>query len=376
VKIDLVIPELNLGGSERQLSGFAVALKEAGHDVTVITLRSGAVLEHDLLAQGVPIRNVGRRPVGPWRHGAISKVINLVVNMVRLARYWQGDRPYAVQAWLPEAQIVALPIAAALRIPKRVMALRSMTGAVRLTRQRRWLLHCAAKSSTYVVANAQAILDDPNWPISGPPKRVIRNAVRLPDRIANTGQHPPRGIVVANLTPTKGHRVLLQALALLSEPPTFTFVGSGSEKESLVKILKESGLEEVVSIVEGVTDPGDLLSAAQFFVLPSPSEGLPNAVLEAMAAGLPAIAFRVGGIPEIIDDGKNGVLVEPGDVPGLARAIERVAGDWQWRERAGTKAHRRARAFSWESVVRANLEVMGTPRADDRQVKDEYPKDH
>jgi len=72
-----------------------------------------------------------------------------------------------------------------------------------------------------------------------------------------------------------------------------------------------------------------LLEAADFFVLPSDTEGLPLSVLEAMAHGLPIIASRVGGIPELIDDEKEGLLVEPGDADALSTAIQRL-----WRDRA------------------------------------------
>ena len=86
---------------------------------------------------------------------------------------------------------------------------------------------------------------------------------------------------------------------------------------------------------------------------------MPNAVMEAMAAGLPIVAFRVGGIPEIVEDGVTGILVDPGDVQGLAEAIARVAADPQWRVAAGAAARRRVEELSWNAMIRRNMEVMG-----------------
>lgn len=359
MKIDLVVPSLNVGGSEKQLVGLAVGLEAAGHDVHVITLRVGGVFEEELLGRGIGITQVRSFNGIQDSYGWLKGGVRLVREMIHLGRHWSIRKPDAIQAWLPEAQVIALPVAAMLRIRHRTMSLRSMSAPVRLTVPKRWLFRSAALSSSLVTANAQAILDDPGWPISGRPHRVISNAVSAPNWISSPDRQPARGIVVANFTPIKGHRLLIESLALLEDPPLFTFVGSGGEKEALERLLAETHLEGKVQFVENVIDPGPLLAEAQFSVLPSLSEGLPNSILEAMAAGLPTIAFRVGGIPEIVTDGETGILVEPGDIQELARAISLVAGDPAWRRRAGESASARARLFSWPSVISQHLEVMG-----------------
>lgn len=353
MKIDLVIPSSNVGGSERQ----PVGLKATGHDVHVITLHSRGALEGELLDGGVLVFLVGSSTGIQEPHGRLLEGARSVRRMVHLGRR-HARQPESVQAWLPKAQVIALPVAALLRIPQRTMALRSMSAAARLTSVKRRLLRTAALGSTLVTANACAILDDPGWPIAGRPCRVISNAVSAPVQISTPGRQPPLGIVVANLPPIKGHHLLVEALALLDDPPSFIFVGSGKEKEALTKRIVDTKLESKVQIMDGVNDPGFLLSEAQMLVLPSLSEGLPNAVLETMAAGLPTIAFRVGGIPEIVVHGETGLLVEPGDVRGLARAIAQAANDPAWRERAGACAAARARLFSWESVINENFEMM------------------
>jgi glycosyltransferase involved in cell wall biosynthesis len=102
-------------------------------------------------------------------------------------------------------------------------------------------------------------------------------------------------------------------------------------------------------------------------VLPSDTEGLPLSVLEAMAVGLPIIASRVGGLPELVDDGKEGILVTPGDSEGLAEAIQRVIQDPLLRARLGQSARIRARGeFSlcatvqnYDRVYRQVLDAKG-----------------
>ena len=351
MRIDLVIPALGVGGSERQLVGLAKGLAAAGLVVRVITLRDGSKLKEQFEATAVSVVPLngddGQARIGP------------ASSAQALWYLWRRSKPDAVQAWLPEAQIVALPVARLLRIPQRWMVLRSMSAPVNLTPLSRRALAVAARCSTLIVANAQAVLDDPGWPVGGNRRLMIPNAVTVPHEVADPGAHPASGVTVANFTPIKGHTDLLAALAMLSDPPRMSLVGTGPEAKAIASQAERLGLTGHIEIVQGVSEPLSRLLDAQFFVLASPSEGLPNAVLEAMAAGLPIVAYRVGGIPEVVEDGVTGFLAPPGDTQGLARAIERAAGDATWRSEAGARARSVAQSFSWEFLVRRNLAALG-----------------
>lgn len=351
MRIDLVIPALGVGGSERQLVGLAKGLAAAGLAVRVITLRDGGKLKEQLEAADISVVSLNgdgsQASIGPVSSGRA------------LWHLWRRSKPDAVQAWLPEAQIVALPMARLVRIPQRWMVLRSMSAPVNLTSLSRRALAVAARCSTLVVGNAQAVLDDPGWPIGENRRLMIPNAVTMPHETADPGAHPASGVTVANFTPIKGHSDLLSALAMLSDPPRMILVGTGPEKKAIASQADRLGLTKHVELVEGISEPLSRLLDAQFFVLASPSEGLPNSVLEAMAAGLPIVAYRVGGIPEVVEDGVTGYLAPPGDTEGLARAIERVAGDATWRSEAGSRARSVARSFSWESLAQRNLAALG-----------------
>lgn len=353
MKIDLVIPSLGIGGSERQLSGLALGLAAEGHDVGVLVLADATGPLADELERGaVQVDCLCRGAGSPGFLQAPDAV-------VRIANRWRHRRPDAVQAWLPAAQIVALPVARALRIPHRIMAVRSLSSPVSLGRLARQGLRLAARSATVVTGNARAVLEDPGWPLGRAPRAVIPNALALPASPAEPGRTPAHGVMVANLTPIKGHSVLLEALSRLPSPPAFSVVGSGELLDDLQTEVLRRGLGESVEFHTGITDPTSHLADAQFFVLSSPSEGLPNAVMEAMATGLPVVAFRVGGIPEIVEDGVSGILVNPGDVEGLTEAIGRVASDPAWRAAAGTAARAKMSEFSWDSMVQRNLDIMG-----------------
>ena len=130
------------------------------------------------------------------------------------------------------------------------------------------------------------------------------------------------------------------------------------------------GLEPRVQFLGFRTDIQLLLHAADFFCLATQSEGLGSSILEAMSAGLPVVATRVGGVPEIVEDGATGILVPPADPGALAGAMARMAGDRGLRERMGARGRERASGFSaertaemTERVYRAGREGRGRTEA-------------
>src|SRR5262249_14360780 len=179
---------------------------------------------------------------------------------------------------------------------------------------------------------------------------------------ANVVAGPPRTrlrtiVMVANLRAEKGHDVLLDAAAdVLRRVPDvhFDLVGAGPELDSLRARARARGGDHAVTSAGHCDDVAARLAAADVFVLPSRSEAFPNAVLEAMAAGLPIVASAVGGILELIDDGRTGVLVPPGDPGALADALCRLIGDPPHGARLGDAARVDARArYSFDRMVAA-----------------------
>ncbi|GBD95998.1 MAG TPA: glycosyltransferase [Nitrospirae bacterium] len=131
---------------------------------------------------------------------------------------------------------------------------------------------------------------------------------------------------VASFFPHKGHRYLLEAARyIIDNFPNgvkFILVGRGILKEELKKYAETLGISSYVVFKEPVLDISNLLSSFDLMVLPSSErEGLGLAIIEAMAAGKPVVATSIGGVPEVIEDGKNGLLVPPGDSSSLAEAM-------------------------------------------------------
>jgi glycosyltransferase involved in cell wall biosynthesis len=131
-------------------------------------------------------------------------------------------------------------------------------------------------------------------------------------------------VTVANLRASKGYDHLLVAARHLADqgvPVRFAAAGQGPLEGELRARAEALGLGDCFRLLGYVPDAARLVAGADLFVLASEHEGLPLAVMEALALGVPVVATRVGGIPELVDDGASGLLVDPGDPDGLAAAI-------------------------------------------------------
>jgi len=142
-------------------------------------------------------------------------------------------------------------------------------------------------------------------------------------------------ISVMKLSSIKGADYLIKAMKYIREG-NLIIIGYGTERKKLESLASSLGLSERVFFLGQVSHSGvwKLLQQSTIFVLPSLSEGCPRAILEAMACGLPIVATKVGGIPEIITDGVNGILVPPINEKALADAIVRVINDKAFQKKA------------------------------------------
>ncbi len=153
---------------------------------------------------------------------------------------------------------------------------------------------------------------------------MIPNGIDLADRPVCAAAGAPRVIVVANLRWEKGHDVLLDAVphVLASRPDVvFTIVGDGPLRLDIEAEAHRRGLGRSFEVLGSRGDVSDLLRNAGVFVLPSKSDARPNALMEAMAAGLPVVATAVGDVAELVAAGRTGFLVPPGDPNALASAV-------------------------------------------------------
>jgi glycosyltransferase involved in cell wall biosynthesis len=179
------------------------------------------------------------------------------------------------------------------------------------------------------------------------PRSQMRASWGLPDHALLIGS-------VGRLETVKGHFYLLEAFASLA--PRFpalylALVGEGELAHTLRAFAQRSGLSERVLFLGWREDTPFLLDAFDLFVFPSLNEGMGRALVEAMAAGLPIVASRAGGISEVLAEGEAGLLVEAGAAPALAQGIEMLLLDPALRARLGSAARERARRYSVEAML-------------------------
>jgi glycosyltransferase involved in cell wall biosynthesis len=198
-----------------------------------------------------------------------------------------------------------------------------------------------------------------------PPERLalVRNAL---DGVSPVPARSPKNAVpvvvsVGRLSREKGHRFLLEAcshLARRGRNVRLAIAGSGPDLDSLISLARRLGITDRVLFLGHQDNVGDLLASADVFVLPSLKESLPLALLEACAAGVPAVASGVGGVGEVVTDGRTGLLVWPGDSHSLADAIQMLLDNPEAAVRMAQAAQEHVRsAFSVDEAAAAMMRV-------------------
>ena len=166
---------------------------------------------------------------------------------------------------------------------------------------------------------------------------------------------------VARLDPVKDHGTLLRAYARLARAhPTvhLLLVGEGPQRPVLEREVAQLGLAGRVHFAGARSNRPNLHGLVDISVLTSQSEGFPNTIVEAMAAGRPVVATRVGGVPDAVEHGRTGLLVDPGDDEALAVALDALLTDEVKRATLGREARERARRLYHRDRVLPELEAL------------------
>lgn len=316
LRIAMVIGQLSTGGAEGQLLALCGALDPAVATPIVYCLSASTEPYGPLLERaGVPVRVLTGHPLR--RAG-------------RLRAALAADRIDVVHAWLYIANAYAW---AATRLggPRLVTTARNCkrSGGLldRLNRR-------AFAASAVIIVNSRQVGDYIASVYGAPADRltVVYNAIDL-DRFQPPPEprpgHPPRVVMVGRLVQQKNPRLFVAAAAALRArlpDVRFRLVGDGPLRGEIEQAARTAGLADALEMAGERRDVPALLRDADLFWLTSDWEGLPNAVLEAMASGLPVVATDVGGTAELVDAGVEGYVVDAGDRDALvARSLEILA---------------------------------------------------
>ncbi len=313
----ILLSSSGLGGRELNTIRLIPHLREHGVAVTVAVLDSGGYVSEKCAAAGVDCRCLGLRPGR----------LNVLAVFWRLFIWLLINRPDLIQVYGFQAGMLCRFAA----LPLRSKVVVGIVGNGHFTGFRPLAERLTGILVSHYTTNSEGAKEKLLQMKIGRSQgvTVIYNGVPEINLTAKT-ETPGNCFIsgtVGNLRPEKGYDVLLQALALTKAqlgdqvPWKHLIAGEGELRERLADMITGLGLTGRVVLLGRVDDVAEVLSQLHVFVLASYTEGLPNAMLEAMMAGRCVIATRVGGIPEILTDGDNGLLVNPGDPEELARAL-------------------------------------------------------
>jgi glycosyltransferase involved in cell wall biosynthesis len=351
MKIAILIfsfPPRWLAGTEIATDNLAEHLAQRGHEVTVIT-------SHD---EGLPEFH---REKGCFIHRVVFPrigIIGVLVFWIKILFIIRKDKPdivhaqdltMGIPAWLIR-KIFDVPYILwgrgedinnpgfFLRLTTRGL-LRDASVVLALNDAMRIKMREKTSREIYVIPNGIDI-------------NRFRNSHAMPEGTKNR----KRIIFIGRLIPVKGVRYLLHALkkVRIRVPEVqLIIVGDGDEREALKSLSMNLGIEKSVFFAGAL--PHDevprCLQQADILVLPSTSEGFPNVIIEAMVSGLPVVASRVGGIPDIISDHENGYLVDAGDIDALAERLILLLQDDSLRKTISENNTLKVRKYTWDHII-------------------------
>jgi glycosyltransferase involved in cell wall biosynthesis len=299
-----------------------------------------------------PIGEEIRRTGVPFTVLALEPGVRRPLDVMRIRRYLRDTRATIVHTFLLTASLYGRLAAVMARTPIVIGTEVNIYEHKRPhhARAERWLM----KYTDAVVASAGSVRDFYIQQVHADPDRVdvIYNAVdwrQLDQTVARDAMRRAVGVpedvplagIIARLTEQKAHRVLFDAMAShpALAPLQLLVVGDGELRQELQNYVATLGLTGRVHFLGARRDLGNLLVTIDMFLMPSLWEGLPLSMVLAMGAGLPVVATRVAGIPEVVQHDRTGLLVAPGNSVQLGEAIAHLLADPDRARRLGSAAH-------------------------------------
>lgn len=350
--ITYVITDLDVGGVPLHVARLAAAIRRYGFGPRVISLAPRGAVSEQIARSGIPVESCGAR--GPWDATVVW----------RLARLLHRHRPQVVHAFLFHANM-----AACLAAPAAGISGRRVVGEIQTVEiERPW--HLTVGGMTHrmcacVVGNSPSVVEHlrRRAHMAAGRLRCIPGGVDVeaiesaqPLTRAEMGIEEDCAVVlwVGRLDPIKGLDELLAAFrnVAVERRAILILVGDGPHRPVVESKVGEYGLGDRVRMPGRRSDVSRFLKAADLFVFPSRTEGMPNALLEAMASGLAVVTTDVPGCRDVVEDGKTGVLVPFGDVGALSAALCKLLTDNDTRQALGERAAREVRShYSFDRCV-------------------------
>ena len=352
-RVMLIVQSLRVGGAETMVENLAYALRGKGCEVRVVALQAGETIITERLRQGgVPLTILGKRPGMD-----LSLIGHLAAEMMRF-------HPNVVHSHLPILHYV-VPAANRAGVANVVHTLHSIASMeVKSKIKAAYCRRCYRSGRVRPVAlseiNRQSVVE--RYGVDAGCVPVIPNGIDLSSFQAR-GSYAIDGVPhvahIARFERAKNHMLLVECADLLrkrGEEVHFDLYGVGSLRESVEEVVAQRGLTDCFTF-HGLTDdvPG-ALAQADVFMLPSEYEGIPMTIAEAMATGMPIVASKVGGIPDMVENGISAILCEP-SAQNFADALESLILNEEQRAKLGMAAFGRSSEFSSDLMAERYLAI-------------------
>lgn len=320
-----MVTRLEQAGAEKQLVQLALGLTERDWQVDVISLMPPIAFSEQLEAAGVTVTSL-----------ALSRSTQLPQAFIRAVRYLRKTRPPILCTFNYHADLLG-------RVAGNLAGVPIITSSLRNEkfggRWRDWLIRATTPLTTVTTTNSHLAANSlvARGVVPKNRMRVIPNGIvtdtYLPDPVLRQTTRKALGLSddsfvwlsAGRLEPQKDHATLLSAFSQLDSRHHLLLAGEGSLQDALEQQARQLDLGASVHFLGLRRDIPMLLGAADGFVLSSIFEGLPNVVMEALAAGLPVVSTSVGGVRELIEEEKSGLIVPVSDPSALATAMRHVA---------------------------------------------------
>ena len=360
-RILYVITDLEVGGVPLHLCRLATRMHELGHVVRVVSLSPAGPVSEMLVQAGIEVGSCDARSVVG------------IGALLRLRREIVQFKPEMIHSFLFHANIACRLIAPLAGVSRDKLICEIQTVEI----ERRW--HLTVDRWTHrlcrmEIGNSQSVIDHLHHEAGLPESwlLLVRGGVDLerferakPVQKSELGVKDSDRLLVwvGRLDPVKGLEDLLRALVIIQQrfASHLVLVGDGPERSRLERLITELDLADRVSLVGVRDDVPKILKACDVFVFPSHTEGMPNALLEAMASGCAIVCTDVPGNRDLITDDRTGLTVPARDSNALADAVMKLLGSRDLSDRLGTAASAVAReSYDNRSVTARYLEIYDT----------------
>ena len=347
-----LVGQLGRGGAEKQLFLLASALNRRGWQQAVISFLPGGTWASRFVEQGIPVSSIPRTRITPWRFWQLRRLI-------------RSEKPHIIVSWSAHAGVYADWLFGIGRVARVFNVRGDLTRDVNscAPKRRFRLLQVALEGADCVVGNSKQNLDLLREAgVVLPRTEVIGNIVA--EGATSAADHVPRAariVAVGSLIPRKSYDTLLEAAGILAAKAKnfeLLLAGEGPERQRLESLASKLGISHLVRFLGDCDNIPELLARADIFAHPAISEGLCNAILEALAARLPVVACPTGATSELIEDGRNGLLVPIRQPQALARALDSLLNDASLRRRLAQAGSVLVRDRFSESTIADQYEAV------------------